>query len=70
KTTCANLLMRFYDVEGGAIRVGGVDVRDIPLAGLRQVQQADLQQPGATGQRTHQRQCLDQLDHPLLGAAA
>ncbi|MDA3645320.1 ABC transporter ATP-binding protein/permease [Saccharopolyspora indica] len=30
KTTLASLLPRFYDVTGGAIRIGGVDVRDIP----------------------------------------
>lgn len=30
KSTCANLLLRFWDAEGGAIRIGGVDVRDFP----------------------------------------
>ncbi|WP_234401973.1 ABC transporter ATP-binding protein, partial [Thermobifida halotolerans] len=29
KTTAARLLARFHDVTGGAVRVGGVDVRDI-----------------------------------------
>lgn len=29
KTTLVKLLMRFYDVQGGAIRIGGVDIRDI-----------------------------------------
>ncbi|WP_439652516.1 ABC transporter ATP-binding protein [Paenibacillus ehimensis] len=29
KSTLANLLPRFYDVTGGAIRIGGADVRDI-----------------------------------------
>ena len=29
KTTITNLLLRFWDVTGGAIRIGGVDVRDI-----------------------------------------
>ena len=28
KTTIVNLLMRFYDVNGGAIRIDGVDIRD------------------------------------------
>ena len=35
KTTLINLLMRFYDVNGGAIRVDGTDVRQIPRASLR-----------------------------------
>lgn len=34
KTTLASLLPRFYDVTGGAIRIGGVDVRSIPSADL------------------------------------
>jgi ATP-binding cassette subfamily B protein len=35
KSTAAALLARFYDVQEGAVRVGGVDVRDLPLAELR-----------------------------------
>lgn len=35
KTTLVNLMMRFYDVNGGAIRVDGVDVRDLPRGELR-----------------------------------
>ena len=35
KTTLINLLMRFYDVNGGAIRVDGTDVRQITRASLR-----------------------------------
>jgi ATP-binding cassette, subfamily B, multidrug efflux pump len=35
KTTLVNLLMRFYDVEAGAIRVDGVDVRQIQRGALR-----------------------------------
>ncbi len=34
KTTLASLLPRFYDVTGGALRIGGVDVREIGSAGL------------------------------------
>lgn len=30
KTTLINLLMRFYDVKAGSIRVNGQDIRDIP----------------------------------------
>ncbi|EHM00265.1 ABC transporter, ATP-binding protein [Lentilactobacillus parafarraginis F0439] len=35
KTTIINLLERFYDVSGGAIRVKGVDTRDIDREELR-----------------------------------
>ena len=35
KTTLVNLLPRFYDVTGGAIRVDGIDIRDVTLASLR-----------------------------------
>lgn len=35
KSTLVNLLPRFYDVTAGAIRIDGVDVRDVTLASLR-----------------------------------
>lgn len=35
KTTLVNLLPRFYDVDGGAVCIDGVDVRDVTLASLR-----------------------------------
>ena len=35
KTTLTNLLLRFYDIQRGAIRIGGVDIRDIDLQDLR-----------------------------------
>ncbi|MCC0729691.1 ABC transporter ATP-binding protein [Clostridioides sp. ZZV14-6048] len=35
KTTLINLLMRFYDVKGGAIKVDGVDIRDMRREDLR-----------------------------------
>lgn len=35
KTTVINLLMRFYDVKSGSIRVDGCDLRDIKRASLR-----------------------------------
>ncbi|MCB9462391.1 MAG: ABC transporter ATP-binding protein [Candidatus Eisenbacteria bacterium] len=37
KSTIAQLLPRFYDVEGGSIRVDGVDVRDLALRDLRRL---------------------------------
>jgi ATP-binding cassette subfamily B protein len=36
KSTMLSLLQRFYEVNGGAIRVDGLDIRDVPLAELRQ----------------------------------
>ncbi len=35
KTTIANLIPRFYDVTSGAIRIDGIDIRDITLESLR-----------------------------------
>lgn len=35
KTTLAKLLMRFYDVDAGSIRLDGVDVRDVDRRDLR-----------------------------------
>ena len=35
KTTLINLLMRFYDVNGGAIKVSGTDIRSVTRASLR-----------------------------------
>ncbi len=35
KTTVINLLMRFYDVNSGSIRVDGTDIRDITRGSLR-----------------------------------
>ena len=37
KTTLVNLLMRFYDVDGGSIRVDGCDIRDLSRGGLRRL---------------------------------
>ena len=30
KTTLANVIARFFDPQGGSVKIGGVDVRDIP----------------------------------------
>ena len=35
KTTLINLLMRFYDVDGGAIRIEGTDIRDLKRETVR-----------------------------------
>ena len=35
KTSCCNLIPRFYEVQEGAVRIGGHDVRQLPLKFLR-----------------------------------
>ena len=35
KSTVASLILRFWDVQRGAVRLGGADVRDVTLASLR-----------------------------------
>ena len=35
KSTVARLLLRFYDVDGGAVTIDGTDVRDVTLPSLR-----------------------------------
>jgi ABC-type multidrug transport system fused ATPase/permease subunit len=37
KSTCAHLLMRFWDVSSGAVSIGGIDIRDLPQATLREL---------------------------------
>jgi ATP-binding cassette, subfamily B, multidrug efflux pump len=45
KTTITNLLLRFYDVQRGAVRIGGVDVRDLDPRELRREFGVVLQDP-------------------------
>jgi ATP-binding cassette, subfamily B, multidrug efflux pump len=45
KTTLISLLLRFYDVQKGAIRIDGVDVRDMDVADLRSRFGVVLQDP-------------------------
>ena len=35
KSTVVNMIPRLYDVNGGRVMIGGVDVRDMDLAWLR-----------------------------------
>ena len=35
KTTLVNLLLRMYDVDGGAIKINGIDIRDVTQDSLR-----------------------------------
>ncbi len=45
KTTITSLLLRYYDVQRGAIRLGGTDIREFALADLRRRFGAVLQDP-------------------------
>ena len=45
KTTLISLLMRFYDVQQGAIRIDGVDIKDMDLVDLRSRFGVVLQDP-------------------------
>ena len=45
KTTLISLLLRFYDVQKGAVRIDGIDVRDMDLADLRSRFGVVLQDP-------------------------
>ena len=45
KTTLISLLLRFYDVQKGAIRIDGVDIKEMDLAGLRSRFGVVLQDP-------------------------
>ena len=45
KTTLANLLLRFYDVQRGSIRIGGIDLREFDITGLRRNFGVVLQDP-------------------------
>jgi ATP-binding cassette subfamily B multidrug efflux pump len=45
KTTIISLLMRFYDVQKGAIKIDGVDVKEMDLADLRRRFGVVLQDP-------------------------
>ena len=45
KTTLISLLLRFYDVQKGAVRIDGVDVREMDLADLRSRCGVVLQDP-------------------------
>ena len=37
KTTVVNLLMRFYDIDAGSIKINGIDIRDIKKHDLRNI---------------------------------
>jgi ATP-binding cassette, subfamily B, multidrug efflux pump len=45
KTTLTNILLRFYDIQRGSVRIGGVDIRRFDLCALRRQFGVVLQDP-------------------------
>mmetsp|Transcript_17768 Transcript_17768/g.16997 ORF Transcript_17768/g.16997 Transcript_17768/m.16997 type:complete len:111 (-) Transcript_17768:373-705(-) len=45
KSTIANLLLRFYDIEKGSIKIDGKDIRDYKLSALRRQIGIVMQEP-------------------------
>jgi subfamily B ATP-binding cassette protein MsbA len=45
KSTILNLLLRFYDVTSGAIKIGGQDLRGLSIASLREASALVTQEP-------------------------
>jgi ATP-binding cassette subfamily B multidrug efflux pump len=45
KTTIASLLLRFYEIQRGVIRIGGIDIREFDLENLRRNFSIVLQDP-------------------------
>jgi ATP-binding cassette subfamily B protein len=45
KSTTINLICRFYDVQSGAVKIDGIDVRDVKLSSLRSQIGVVLQEP-------------------------
>ncbi len=43
KTTCVNLLLRYWEIWEGAIKIGGIDIRSMSLENLRSLTSAVLQ---------------------------
>ncbi len=72
KTTVINLLMRFYDVCDGAIRVSGTDVRDITRASLRANWGMVLQDTWLRNASVRENICMgkpDATDKEMIAAA-
>jgi ATP-binding cassette subfamily B protein len=72
KTTVINLLGRFYDVQEGAIRVDGLDIRDVQQATLRRQLGIVLQDPylfSGTVMENIRYGRLDATDEEVLEAA-
>ena len=72
KTTLINLLMRFYDVKDGSIRVEGCDLRDATRASLRASFGMVLQDTWLRAATVRENICMarpDATDEEMLAAA-
>ena len=72
KTTVINLLMRFYDVCDGSIKVSGTDVRDITRASLRASWGMVLQDTWLKAATVRENICMsrpDATDEEMIAAA-
>jgi ATP-binding cassette subfamily B protein len=71
KTTLANLLLRFYDVQRGAIRIGGIDIREFDPRDLRRHFGIVLQDPHLfTGTLEANIRLGDEIEPHVVEAAA
>ena len=72
KTTVINLLMRFYDVNDGAIFVSGTDIRDITRSSLRSNWGMVLQDTWLRAATVRENICMskpDATDEEMIAAA-
>ncbi len=72
KTTLINLLMRFYDVDGGSITVSGTDIRKITRSSLRANWGMVLQDTWLRGGTVRENICMakpDATDDEMIQAA-
>ena len=72
KTTVINLLMRFYDVDGGSISVSGTDIRDLTRSSLRANWGMVLQETWLRAGTVRENICMakpDATDEEMIAAA-
>ncbi len=72
KTTLINLLMRFYDVNGGSISVDGSDIREVTRHSLRQNYGMVLQETWLKNGTVRENLCMgkpDATDEEMIAAA-
>jgi ATP-binding cassette, subfamily B, multidrug efflux pump len=72
KTSIASLLSRFYEIQGGSVRVDGIDIRDVTVASLRRQMALVPQDPflmsGTIGENIRYGR-LDATDEEVIEAA-